>query len=59
MHAPEATHCIGCGQVVAECDGCRWEYDPPRYCPACGTRLAVSVTPAGWHARCKHHGDVA
>jgi hypothetical protein len=54
-----AAFCDGCGRPVAECAGCRWEYDPPHFCRTCGTRLAVSVTPAGWHARCKVHGPVA
>ena len=55
----ETLHCDGCGRPVAECAGCRWEYDPPRFCAACGTRLAVQVTPAGWRGRCKHHGEIA
>jgi hypothetical protein len=52
-------HCVGCGKPSTECAGCQWEYDPPRFCPRCGLRLAVSVTPNGWHARCKSHGDLA
>ena len=52
-------HCVGCGRLTSECPGCQWEYDPPRFCATCGTRLAVSVTPAGWNARCKHHGPIA
>jgi len=55
--APPA-HCVGCGRPVAECPGCRWQYDPPRYCPACGTRLAVVVTPTGHRGRCTRHGPV-
>ncbi len=56
--APSGLHCDGCGRPVRECAGCRWEFDPPHFCTTCGTRLAVSVTPNGWHARCKHHGPV-
>jgi hypothetical protein len=57
--APTTGHCASCGRPVAECAGCARPLDPPRYCTACGTRLAVRVSPAGWHARCKHHGEVA
>ncbi len=52
------THCPGCGRPNDQCGGCLWEYDPPHYCPRCGTRLAVNVSPAGWKARCKQHGSV-
>jgi hypothetical protein len=52
-------HCDGCGRPTDECAGCRWEYDPPRYCPACGLRLAVRVTPTGYSGRCKEHGPVS
>jgi hypothetical protein len=30
--------------------------EPPRYCAACGRRMVVQVTPAGWTARCVRHG---
>lgn len=56
--ATPPAHCDGCGQPTGECPGCRWQYDPPRYCPTCGTRLAVIVTPTGHRARCIHHGPV-
>ena len=52
-------HCPGCGRRSTECPGCLWEYDPPRFCTICGTRLAVLVKPTGWKARCKLHGAVA
>lgn len=56
---PSAAHCVGCGRPRAECPGCRDpRHDPPRYCPQCGTRLAVVVTPGGYRSRCKHHGAV-
>ena len=52
--------CPGCGKATpGGCPGCLWEYDPPHYCTACGLRLAVNVSPNGWKARCKTHGDVA
>lgn len=54
-----AAHCDGCGRPSTACAGCRWEYDPPRFCPTCGRRLAVVVSPAGHRARCKVHGQVA
>ena len=53
-----ATHCPACGQPTSTCAGCGRELDPPRFCTACGTRLAVRVTPAGYVGRCKHHGEV-
>jgi hypothetical protein len=52
-------HCTGCGRLTSECSGCSRLLDPPRFCARCGTRLAVRVSPAGWRARCKVHGDVA
>lgn len=55
--ATSAAFCDGCGKPSAECDGCRWEYDPPHYCAQCGVRMAVNVSPNGWKARCKTHGE--
>jgi hypothetical protein len=52
-----AAFCDGCGRQVAECAGCRWEYDPPHFCATCGVRMAVNVSPNGWRARCKQHGE--
>ncbi|CAN5449465.1 hypothetical protein BH10ACT1_BH10ACT1_43550 [soil metagenome] len=52
-------HCTSCGRPAAECAGCARTLDPPHYCGACGTRLAVRVSPGGWVGRCKHHGEVA
>ena len=54
-----APFCTGCGRSRQECAGCGRELDPPRYCPLCGTRMAVQVTPAGYRARCKAHGVAA
>lgn len=54
----DAAFCAGCGKPSTECAGCLWEYDPPHFCTVCGTRMAVNVSPAGWRARCKHHGEV-
>lgn len=56
--ATAAAFCDGCGKPSAECAGCRWEYDPPHFCARCGTRMAVNVSPNGWKARCKTHGEV-
>ncbi len=51
------TYCTGCGR--AECDGgCRRALDPPRFCPACGRRLTVRVTPLRADAQCREHGEV-
>ena len=50
--------CRWCG--TAGCDaGCRRELDPPRYCPTCGKRLRVLVTPRRAEATCRTHGVVA
>jgi hypothetical protein len=54
--APPGTHCTGCGSV--SCGGCGRPLDPPRFCPDCGRRLTVTVTPAGYRARCRDHGDL-
>jgi len=51
-------HCRGCGRD--DCDGrCRRPLDPPRYCPTCGRRLTVLVTPLRAEARCRDHGRIA
>lgn len=31
---------------------------PPRYCAACGRKMAVQVRPNGWWAKCSRHGVV-
>jgi hypothetical protein len=30
--------------------------EPPRYCPRCGRRMVVKVTPHGWTSQCSRHG---
>src|SRR2546421_8201567 len=46
-----AVFCSGCGRPSCECDGrCRRRLDPPRFCHACGRRLAVQVTPASYRS---------
>ncbi|MGH3438092.1 MAG: hypothetical protein ACRDRN_16695 [Sciscionella sp.] len=56
------SYCIHCGQPVSVaghegCHNARTALEPPRYCPQCGRRMVVQVTPAGWTARCSRHGD--
>ena len=51
-------HCTGCGQPVSLCPGCDRPLDPPRFCPRCGRRLTVAVSPGGFRARCRHHGQL-
>ena len=53
----DAAYCDGCGKPSTECPGCRWEYDPPHFCASCGVRMVVNVSPDGWRARCKEHGE--
>ncbi|KAA9373589.1 hypothetical protein F5972_34860 [Microbispora cellulosiformans] len=52
--------CDHCGRPAedgdhAACPAAR-EMEPPRYCPQCGRRLVVQVTPRNWSARCSVHG---
>ncbi|WP_446650469.1 biotin synthase auxiliary protein BsaP [Aciditerrimonas ferrireducens] len=62
-----ASHCPGCGRPLApgpggadagHCPGCLPPLDPPRFCPACGRRLRVLVSPRGWRATCRTHGPL-
>jgi hypothetical protein len=54
------TFCTGCGRGAGEClGGCVSELDPPRFCPRCGRRMAVTVVPTGATARCRDHGELA
>jgi len=48
--------CTSCGS--ATCDGCARTLDPPRFCAACGRRLTVTVTPGGYRASCRDHGEL-
>ena len=53
------TFCLGCGRPAADCPGgCSPVLDPPRYCPRCGRRLAVTIVPTGVQARCRDHGPI-
>lgn len=31
---------------------------PPRFCAACGRKMAVQIRPNGWWAKCSRHGVV-
>lgn len=54
------TYCAGCGRPRTECDGsCAGPLEAPHHCPTCGRKLAVTIIPTGWTARCKVHGQVA
>ena len=57
-----AGFCERCGRPVvdgdhAACAGAR-ELEPARFCPACGRRMKVQVTPLSWTAHCVQHGSV-
>jgi hypothetical protein len=56
-----AAFCDQCGQPAegVEHDRCavRRRLEPPRYCPDCGRRMVVQVTPTDWTARCSRHGE--
>ena len=50
-------YCMGCGRTLGECDGsCRDPLDPPRFCPRCGRKLSVQVSPTSFAAECRVHG---
>jgi primosomal protein N' len=55
-----ARYCDHCGQPLGErghlaCREAR-ALEPPRYCPRCGRRMVVKVTPGAWSSRCPRHG---
>jgi len=54
---PRPGFCTGCGR--ASCTGCDRPLDPPRFCSSCGRRLTVAVTPGGYRARCRDHGELS
>jgi DNA-directed RNA polymerase subunit RPC12/RpoP len=33
--------------------------EPPRFCPECGRRMVVQVTPTDWTARCSRDGELS
>ena len=53
-----SAYCPWCGRPGRDCDGlsCRPELQPPHFCPSCGRRMRVQVTPTGWSASCRDHG---
>jgi hypothetical protein len=69
-----ARYCDHCGQPLSqygqplsqpgserghqECRAAR-ALEPPRYCPRCGRRMVVKVTPDAWSSRCPRHGLTA
>ena len=54
-----ARFCARCGRPAVECDGaCLGPSDTERYCPECGKRMAVLVTPTRAEARCREHGPL-
>ena len=53
-------YCTDCGRAQADCDGsCARDLDPPRFCPTCGRRSRVDVTPGGYESHCRDHGVFA
>ncbi|WP_084211422.1 hypothetical protein [Pseudonocardia acaciae] len=57
-----APFCEQCGSPADKGEhrrcAARRELEPPRYCPDCGRRMVVQVTPVGWTARCSRHGEL-
>lgn len=59
----DSGYCDRCGRPLGvpggpgheTCQAAR-ELEPPRYCPTCGRRMVVQVTPGGWSSRCTRHG---
>lgn len=60
---PERTFCDHCGHPAGDGGhaGCLLasELEPPRFCPYCGRRMKVQVTPLSWTAACVQHGTTA
>jgi len=52
-------HCRWCGAAEPCGGGCRRELDPPRFCPECGRRARVLVTPLRVEATCRDHGALS
>ncbi|MBK5229295.1 MAG: hypothetical protein JJE05_12425 [Actinobacteria bacterium] len=53
-------YCSGCGRPESECDGaCLRPLDIPRFCSECARKLDVQVTPQGYEATCRTHGEPA
>lgn len=60
---PIATeYCGRCGAILSSGDHQACEaalkLEPPRYCEVCRRRMIVQITPTGWKARCKQHGEI-
>ena len=57
-----ALYCGRCGMelVIGDHSECEeaLHLEPPRYCEVCRRRMIVQVTPAGWTAHCKEHGEL-
>ena len=48
---------LGSGEWIAYSPAQQAGLDAPRYCPDCGRRRTVQVTPHGWTAVCSRHGE--
>lgn len=48
---------LGAGEWIAYSPAQQAGLDAPRYCPECGRRRIVQVTPHGWTALCSRHGE--
>jgi len=51
--------CRWCGRASQDCDGVAGHRDlnPPHFCPTCGRRMRVQVSPTAWSASCRDHGS--
>ncbi|WP_313503505.1 biotin synthase auxiliary protein BsaP [Corynebacterium variabile] len=48
---------LGEGEWIEYSSAQKAGLDAPRFCPECGRRRVVQVTPHGWTAVCSRHGE--
>jgi hypothetical protein len=63
VSSPDVTttaFCGHCGRPAGDHPRCAeaLRMEPPRFCPACGRRMKVQVSPTSWTAQCVEHGTL-